>query len=138
MPQLQRTIVNPPGAPRPIGAYSNAVRVKAGELLFIAGQVALDASGGLVGKGDVRAQTRQAFENIGHALASVGASFSNVVEFTTFLVGRESIQPFMQARNELFPRYFPGGDYPPNTLLIISGLVREEFLVEIKAVAALP
>ena len=68
----------------------------------------------------------------------MGASFSNVVEFTTYVVGRASVQPFMAARSEVFPSLYPDGDYPPNTLLVIEGLVREEFLVEIKAVAVLP
>jgi enamine deaminase RidA (YjgF/YER057c/UK114 family) len=137
MTQIQRTVINASTAPQPIGAYSQAVRVTAGELLFIAGQVALDASGELVGRGDVAAQTRQVFYNIGQVLDRSGATFRNVAEFTTYLVGRDSIQPFLSARTELFPTLFPGGDYPPNTLLIIDSLVREEFLVEIKAVAAL-
>jgi enamine deaminase RidA (YjgF/YER057c/UK114 family) len=118
--------------------YSSAIRVKTGELVYIAGQVAVDINGNLVGKSDVKAQTHQVFENIGQILASVGASYGNVVEFTTYLVGRQSVQPFMEARSEIFPKIFPNKDYPPNTLLIISGLVREDFLVEIKAVAALP
>ena len=138
MAQLQRTVVNPANAPQPIGAYSQAIRVRAGELVFVAGQVALDTDRNLVGAGDAAAQTRKAFENIGQVLEGVGASFGNVVEFTTYLVGKESIQPFIQARTELFPTLFPNGDYPPNTLLIVDALVREEFLVEIKAVAALP
>lgn len=138
MTQLQRTVINASTAPQPIGAYSQAVRVKAGELLYIAGQVALDASGELVGRGDAAAQARQVFYNIGQILDRSGATFRNVVEFTTYLVGRDSIQSFISARTELFPTLFPDGDYPPNTLLIINGLVREEFLVEIKAVAALP
>ncbi len=60
------------------------------------------------------------------------------MEFTTYVVGRDSIQSFLDARAELFPGLYPEGDFPPNTLLVISGLVREEFLVEIKALAALP
>ena len=139
MPELQRTIVNTKAAPQPIGAYSQAIRVKGGgELVFLAGQVALDAAGNLVGEGDVAAQTHQVFKNLGAVLEGVGASFSNVVELTTFLVGKEAIPPFREARNEIFPRIFPKGDYAPNTLLVISGLVSEEFLVEINAVAALP
>ena len=138
MSQLHRAIVNTAEAPQPIGAYSQAIRTRAAELVFVAGQVALDAGGDLVGQGDAAAQTRQAFANIGLILEGVGASFSNVVEFTTYLVGRESVQPFMQARTELFPTIFPDADYPPNTLLIVAGLVREEFLVEIRAVASLP
>jgi enamine deaminase RidA (YjgF/YER057c/UK114 family) len=138
MATLQRTIVQTTQAPQPIGAYSQAVRVQAGELVYIAGQVAVDLLGNLVGPGDAQVQTRQVFENLGQILASLGASFSNVIEFTTYVVGRESVQPFLAARTELFPNLFPNHDYPPNTLLIVNGLVREEFLVEIKAVAALP
>lgn len=138
MNQFQRTIINSSEAPQPLGAYSQGVRVKAGELLFVAGQVALDAAGNLVGEGDVAIQTRQVFHNIGQVLGRTGANFRNVVEFTTYVVGRDSIQPFLNARAELFPSLFPDRDYPPNTLLIVDGLVREEFLVEIKAVAALP
>ena len=136
MPDLHRSIVNTRQAPQPIGAYSQAVRVKAGELVFLAGQVGIDADGNLAG-GDVASQTRQVFANLGGVLEAVGASFSNVVEFTTYLVGEESIQPFIQTRTEVFPGIFPNSDYPPNTLLVIDGLVRPEFLVEIKAVAAL-
>ena len=137
MPDLQRTTLDPPNAPKPLGAYSHAVKVSAGSLLYIAGQVGVDTDGKLTGA-DVGAQTRQVFQNLGHVLAGAGANFSNVVEFTTYLVGRDSIQPFIDARTELFLGLYPGGDYPPNTLLVISGLVQEELLVEIKAVAALP
>lgn len=137
MPQIQRQVVNTAAAPQPLGAYSQGIRVRCGELLYVAGQVGLDAAGNLAGDGSVAAQTRQTFANIGAILTAAGADFSSVVEFTTYLVGRETAQPFMAARAELFPTLFPAGDYPPNTLLIIEGLVRPEFLVEIKAVAAL-
>ena len=135
---MAREVVNTAGAPQPLGAYSQGMRARGGELLYVAGQVGLDAAGNLAGDGSVAAQTQQTFANIGAILAAAGASFDNVVEFTTYLVGRETVQPFMAARAELFPTLFPAGDYPPNTLLVIEGLVREEFLVEIKAVAALP
>ena len=137
MAKLQRTVLNTAEAPQPIGLYSQGIRVKGEELVFVAGQVALDAEGNLVGPGDMAAQTRQTFANIGAILASVGASFSNVVEFTTYVVGQEGVQPFIAARTPLFHEIFPDGDYPPNTLLVISGLVRPEFLLEVKAVAAL-
>ena len=138
MAQLQRKVVNTSSAPQPIGAYSQAMEVKAGSLVYVAGQVALDVNGTLVGAGDLAAQARQVFDNIGQVLAGAGAGFSNVVEFTTYLVGKQSIPPFIAARTEIFARIFPNGDYPPNTLLVIEGLVREEFLIEVKAVAALP
>ena len=138
MAQLERAVINVSTAPQPLGAYSQAIRARASELVFIAGQVSVDIDGNLVGENNTAAQTRQVFDNLGGVLAGVGASFSHVLEFTTYLVGREMIQPYMQARMEIFPELFPNKDYPPNTLLVVSGLVRKEFLVEIKAVVALP
>ena len=138
MAGTDRRVVNAPDAPQPLGAYSLGMRVRAGELVYVAGQVGVDAAGNLAGEGDVASQTRQVFENIGQILNAAGATFSDVVEFTTYLVGRDSIEPFIAARSEIFPTIFPDQDYPPNTLLVIDSLVREEFLVEIKAVAALP
>ena len=138
MNQLQRNTIKTTNAPQPLGAYSQATEVQASRLVLIAGQVSLDTAGQLVGPGDAFAQTRQVFHNIEQILKQAGTGFNNVVEFTTYVVGRDSIQPFLDARAELFPSLYPEGDFPPNTLLIISGLVREEFLVEIKALAALP
>ena len=138
MADLQRTVVISAGGPQPLGAYANGMSVNAGRLVFVAGQLGLNADGGVAGPGDAAAQTEQALQNIGHILAAAGAGFGNVVEFTTYVVGRESVAGFIEGRNRVFPRLFPDGDYPPNTLLVVAGLVREEFLVEIKAVAALP
>ena len=75
--------------------------------------------------------------DIGAALSSQGASFANLVEFTTYLVHAQDIAKFMAYRTREFPKLFKGGAYPPNTLLIIDRLVREEFLIEVSAVAAL-
>ncbi len=138
MADIQRTTVKPSTIAAPLGAYSHAVRARPGEVMFIAGQVAVDANGDLVGPGDAAAQTRQALANIGAILESVGASFANVVELTSYVVGREAIQGFIDGRTEFFPKAFPTGEYATNTLLVVSGLVREEFLVEIKAIAVLP
>ena len=138
MADLQRAAISSDQAPPPLGAYSVGMTVNAGRLLYVAGQVGVNVEGNLVGPGDAAAQTRQVLQNIGHVLAAAGAGFSNVVEFTTYVVGRESVQGFIDGRNQVFPDIFPNGDFPPNTLLVVDGLVREEFLVEIKAVAALP
>ena len=138
MADLQRTPVTSDKAPAPLGAYSVGMTVNAGRLVYVAGQVGVDISGNLVGTGDAAAQTRQVLQNIGGVLEAAGAGFGNVVEFTTYVVGRSSVQGFIDGRNQVFPDIFPDGDYPPNTLLVVDGLVREEFLVEIKAVAALP
>ena len=107
----------------------------ASEFLFIAGQDGMDKSGKT--PADFEGQCAQVFANIGAALASQGAGFPNIVEFTTYLVHSQDIGVFAQYRAREFPRLFPGGGYPTNTLLIVDRLVREEFLIEVSAVAAL-
>ena len=130
--------LNPPGVAAPLGMYSHIARVPAGELIFIAGQVAVDSNGQIVGIGDFEAQFHQVFENLRVLLQSVGADFKHVVKFTTYLLDAEYIQPLMRVRAELWPRVFGGGSYPPNTLVVIDRLVREEFLLEIEAVVRAP
>jgi enamine deaminase RidA (YjgF/YER057c/UK114 family) len=135
MPQI--AFHNPHALGKPLGQYSQIARVKATEFLFIAGQVATSQDGKLVGANDFAAQCGQVFANIEVALQSQGASLANVVEFTTFLVHSQDIPAFMAFRLREFPRLFPGGHYPPNTLLIIDRLVHESFLIEVHTVAAL-
>lgn len=136
--KLERTVVQPKGVSKALGAYSHAVRVRAGELVFIAGQVAVNRNGKLVGKGEFPAQMRQVYHNLGQILKSVGARFDHVVQFTTYLVRSQDIEAFYAVRRELYPRLFPRGDYPPNTLLVIDRLVKEDFLLEVEVIAALP
>ena len=112
--------------------------VSPGKLVYVAGQVGVGSDGNLVGKSDAAAQTRQALKNIGIVLAGAGADFSNVVEFTTYVVVRSSVQGYLDGCGEFHPHMYPDGDFPPNTLLVVAGLVSEDYLVEIKAVAALP
>ncbi len=130
-------IVNPQSLGKPLGQYSQITRVRASEYLFIAGQVATDGAGNVVGADDFDAQCVQVFANIGAALESCGADWSNVVQFTTYLVHSQDIPKFMQYRLREFPRMFANGVYPPNTLLMVDRLVKEAFLVEVQAVAAL-
>jgi len=133
MPPIQ--FLNPESLGKPLAAYSNLARVKAAEFLFIAGQVGMDKDG--KAPADFEAQCALVFANIGAALASQGANFSNVVAFTSYLVHAQDIPKFAQYRAREFPRMFAGGGFPPNTLLIIDRLVREELLVEVSAIAAL-
>ncbi len=121
----------------PLGAYSHVTRVRAQEYLFIAGMLSTDKAGGIVGKGDFDAQAGQVFDNVRVALASAGAGWKNVVQFTTYLVNSRYIEGFMAYRKRAFPGMFAGAPYPPNTLLIIDRLVRDEFLIEVQTVAAL-
>ena len=138
MTGIERTAITSSEAPQPLGDYSLGMSVRPGKLVYVAGQVSVDSDGSLVGKEDAAAQTRQALQNLGQVLAAAGAGFSDVVEFTTYVVGRPSVQEYIKGRSGVYPAIYPNGDFPPNTLLVVAGLVNEDFLVEIKAVAALP
>lgn len=128
-------IINPETLGKPLGQYSHMTRVKASEYLFIAGQVGADASG--KAPDDFDAQCALAFANIEAALKSAGAGWGNVVQFVTYLVHSQDIPKFMTYRLREFPRMFSSGAYPPNTLLMVDRLVKEEFLIEVQATAAL-
>lgn len=120
----------------PLGQYSHITRVRASEYLFIAGMLSADASGKIVGPGDFDAQCQQVFRNLEMALESVPASWQNIVQFTTYLVHSQDIPNFMAFRKREFPKMFPDGGYPPNTLLMVDRLVQEPFLIEVQAIAA--
>src|SRR4051795_659444 len=128
----QINIYNPADLGAPMGQYTHVTRVKANEFLFIAGMLSGDADGNVVGEGDFDAQAAQVFKNIEAALQSAGAGWSNVVQFTTYLVHSQDIPNFMEFRKRAFPRMFPHAKYPPNTLLIVDRLVKEPFLIEVQ------
>ena len=122
------TLSAPPGA-----MYSQAVRVRAGETLYISGQVARDPAGKLVGEGDVIAQYRQVWNNIGFALAAVGLRHEHLVKTTTYVVGEANIPPIRAVRKELAP-----AKAPTSTMLVVPALAIPGALVEIEAIAAFP
>ncbi len=127
MPEI--TIYNPATLGAPLGQYSHVTRVKASETLYIAGMLAPGE--------DFDAQCTGVFRSIALALESAGANWSNVAQFTTYLVHSQDIPRFMAWRLREFPKMFPDGKYPPNTLLIVDRLVQEQFLVEVQTIAAL-
>ena len=121
--------INPPGMTQPT-SYNHVVRV--GDQLFIAGQVALDASGDLVGRDDMSAQVRQVLENLRTVLTSQGADFGNIVKINIFTVDIDAFRGSAEIRQEFF-----AGFPPASTLVQIERLARPEFLVEIEAIAVL-
>jgi enamine deaminase RidA (YjgF/YER057c/UK114 family) len=130
-------IYNPEKLGPPMGQYHHVTRVKANEFLFIAGMLAGDSTGNVIGDGDFDAQVRQVFANVETALKSADATWENVVQFTTFLVHSQDIPKFMEFRLREFPHMFPSEKYPPNTLLMVDRLVKEPFLVEVQTIAAI-
>ena len=129
--------LNPDTLAKPGGRYSHVMRVRASEFLFIAGQLATDKAGVLVGQDDFEAQCAQAFANIGAALEAAGAGWKNVVQFTTYVVHSQDIQKLRNFRSREFPKMFPDGAYPPNTLLVVDRLAQEPCLIEVQTIAAL-
>jgi enamine deaminase RidA (YjgF/YER057c/UK114 family) len=85
-------------------------------------------------KHDFDRQFEQVFANLGDVLKGMGCDYNDVIKFTTFLVHSQDIEKFMKARAALFPKLFKGPLYPPNTLLIVDRLVKEDFVVEVEAV----
>lgn len=115
---------------KPLGQYSHMARVRnAKETLYIAGMLS-------PGEG-FDAQCSGCFEQVGKALKAAGGGWGNVAQFTTYLVHSQDIPKFMAWRLREFPKMFPDGKYPPNTLLVIDRLVQEQFLVEVQTIAAL-
>ena len=129
-------IYNPEALGAPLGQYTHVTRVKASEFLFIAGMLSADKDGNIIGERNFDAQCTQVFANIEAALKSADADFSNVVQFTTYMVHSQWIPEFMEYRLREFPKMFPDGKYPPNTLLLVDRLVQEPFLVEVQTIAA--
>src|ERR1700720_4232753 len=123
-------IYNPKELGPPMGQYTHVTRVKANEFLFVAGMLSGDAAGNVIGEGEFDVQTAQVFRNIEAALKSAGASWVNVVQFTTYLVHPQDIPKFMEFRLREFPKMFPDGKYPPNTLLVVDRLGKGTFPVE--------
>jgi len=122
--------INPEGMTQPT-SYSHLVRYD--KLLFIAGQVAVDGDGNVVGEGDMAAQVRQVYRNLQTVLASAGADFSNVVKINIFTTDIDSFRESITVHLEHF------GEQPPtSTLVQIERLARPVFLVEIEAIAIAP
>lgn len=124
---MKPEIIIPRGWAKPFAPYSPAV--KKGNMVFTAGQLALNEKGDLVGKGDIKAQTRQVLENVRACLETAGAKMEDVVLSHVFLTDVSNFA----AMNEVYGEYF--SDNFPARACVITGLVKEEFLVEIGVIA---
>jgi enamine deaminase RidA (YjgF/YER057c/UK114 family) len=124
--------VNPPTLVKPNG-YTHVVVAPDGRTVYVAGQVAYDSTGRLVGGNDFRAQAERVFQNLERALASVEGSLGDVVKTTTFVTDASHVAALRDIRLKFLSR----GSPPANTLVVVSSLARPEFLIEIEAVAVL-
>jgi 2-iminobutanoate/2-iminopropanoate deaminase len=127
--------INPPGlVPSP--AYTHVAEITRGRLILVSGQVAFDKDGHLVGKGDMRAQTTQAFENLKVALDAVGANFNDVVKLNSFLVNMpENIAAYREVR----AKYLAANQHQPTSTTVgVAALVHPDLLLEMEAEVVLP
>lgn len=135
---MKRTILRPKSVPPPPpGRYSHAAIVEARRLMVVAGQISMDRRGKVIGPGDFKRQFHQVYRNLGAILKEYGASFTDVIQFTTYLVNARDLSLFHKHRAQLYKKIYPKGDYPVNTLLVIDRLVHEDLLLEIEALVAL-
>jgi reactive intermediate/imine deaminase len=132
---MARRVLTPKGDGKPIGMYSAGFDVDAGRMVFVAGQVAMDAEGKVVGEGDLAAQAAQVFRNLAAVLAEAGCTFRDVVKLTTFLTRYEDFASLAAWRKGPYAEWFPDGAYPPNTGVVVSALARPGLLLEVEAIA---
>jgi reactive intermediate/imine deaminase len=127
---MARTAIQPVDMADPRPRYTHGWRV--GNTVYVAGQLALDKSGKLVGPNDIAAQTRQIFENIKRVLEGGGASLRDVVKVTVFVTDIRYREPYGEVRKEFYPV-----DPPASTLVQIAALAIPGALIEIEAVAVI-
>ena len=127
---VYQPIVPNPACPKSF-TFSPAVRT--GNLVFLSGTTATDDTGRIVGVGDIAAQTRQIFKKFAVVLECVGGSLANIVETTDYVVSLDDYAKTAEVRRELLK----GPPWPAATGVLVSGLVRKDALIEIKAIAVL-
>lgn len=128
---IKERITSPKVKEPPPKTWSQAL--KAGNLLFISGQVALDADGQLVGRGDITAQAVQIFENIKALVEQAGGTMDDIVKLTIYLTDMRDRPKLLEIRKKYFT-----SDFPTSTLVMVSMLAFEGLLIEIDAIGVLP
>ena len=132
---MRATRSNPDTVAAPMGTYSQAVRVETGDAVWIhvSGQIAIDREGSLVGPGDIRAQTRQVFENLKAILEANGATFADAVKIGTYLTTLDDLAGMREVRSEYLT-----AEPPASTAVQVVALVVPDALIEIDLVAVVP
>jgi 2-iminobutanoate/2-iminopropanoate deaminase len=131
----QKQHINPDGVNKP-KTYSQVVKVNGGAMIFTSGIVADDVNGNIIGKGDLKAQVKQAFENVKIVLAAAGADFNDVVKMTYYVVNYKPEQiPLIR---EIRAGYLTAENPPASTLVGVAALFHADVLIEIEAIAVIP
>jgi reactive intermediate/imine deaminase len=117
---------------KPVANYKMATRQEGGQLLYISGQVARDTDGNVVGKGDMRTQARQVFQNLRQVLQAAGGDFKDLMKITTYITNIEDFPALAEVRSTVFQ-----GELPASTLIVVKSLFNPDFLIEVEGVAAI-
>jgi enamine deaminase RidA (YjgF/YER057c/UK114 family) len=135
MAEFSRTFMTPKESPPPVG-YSHIAKVSNATLIYLAGQVPMDASGTLVGPGDFKAQAEQVFRNVRTALNAAGATPHDIIKLNYYVVA--SVDPSVRtAIRGIRDQYVNTATPPASTLVVVAGLAQPGWLIEIEAVAAI-
>jgi enamine deaminase RidA (YjgF/YER057c/UK114 family) len=121
-----------PAEAKPVANYKMATRMEGGRLLYIAGQVARDAEGNVLGKGDIRLQARQVFQNLRQVLQAAGGDLSDLLKMTTYITRSEDFPAGAEVRSSFF-----SGQLPASTLIIVTRLAQPDLLIEVEGMAAI-
>jgi enamine deaminase RidA (YjgF/YER057c/UK114 family) len=134
MPKLTMA-VNPDTLTKPAG-YSHAMQVEGGKTLYMAGQVAMDKSGQVVGRGDLVAQFRQVCENMRALVTARGGQMNDIVKLTMFVLSKADYKSKARDIGPVYREFF-GRHYPAMTLVEVKGLYDDDCLIEIEGVAVI-
>jgi enamine deaminase RidA (YjgF/YER057c/UK114 family) len=129
---MTRKTIQPKTLNDPRPRYSQGILAEGGKLLFVAGQTASDKDGNVVGKGDIKAQTKQVFANLKAVLEEAGGTLDDLVMTTTYITDREYREGYNEVRHGLYKK-----DPPTSTLVIVSGLAHPDYLIEIAGIAVI-
>ena len=130
---MPKEIIHTDKLATPTGIMSQGVKVPSGHIVFASGQTARDATGAIVGVGDIRAQTRQTLDNVKAVLEAAGATLEDIVKVQVFITNVEHYADIHAVRSEYFK-----SDYPASTMVEVTALVHPDMLIEIDAIAVIP
>lgn len=131
---MPREVIRSDKLPKSFGAFEmGGIKVRDGSLVFISGQCAVDENFNLVGKGDIRAQTRKTLENIKTVVEAAGGSLDEIVKVTVYVRDMSQLKAIHDVRFEYFTN-----NLPASTLVEVSRLISDDYLIEIDAVAFIP
>jgi 2-iminobutanoate/2-iminopropanoate deaminase len=129
---MAKKVIQPKALNDPRPRYSQGILASRGKFLFVAGQTASDKDGNVVGKGDIKAQTQQVFDNLRAVLKAAGGSLDDLVMTTTYITDRQYREGYNEVRRQQYKK-----TPPTSTLVIVSGLANPDYLIEISGIAVI-